>query len=352
MQALACNTCQKESHVRGEIIFMFRFAWPYVFLLLPLLWLVKMYMPASKKNDVMLRVPFLLRIQELNQDASSVVILPKRLKQFLSLGAWLLLIVACANPEWLGAPLPITRACHNIMLAIDVSPSMGIPDLQRNNRTMNRLQTIKIVAGPFIEKRYGDKFGLIVFGSKAYLQTPLTIDRKTIYSMLNDTTVGLAGESTAIGDAILLGVKKLSVENIKSRILILLTDGANNSGMVDPIEAAEVAKNNQIKIYTIGIGARKMMVSGFFGTRYVNPSADLDENLLKKISQMTHGQYFRAQDDKTLENILESINQLEPIDTQVDVIRPITALFYWPLAMALLLMLIFLFPNLNTKLPV
>jgi len=324
---------------------MFTFAWPLAFLLLPLFWIAQYLPKAQKQNEAMLRVPFLSRIQALNQKSTSAVIFPRFFKQFLCISAWSLLILASANPQWLGDPLPIKQDGRNIMLAIDLSQSMEIPDLQRNNQMINRLQTVKEVAAHFIEKRQGDKLGLILFGSKAYLQTPLTFDRKTVHTMLDDATIGLAGARTAIGDAIALAVKKLSTENIKSRVLILLTDGSNNSGSIDPLEAATLAKDNQIKIYTVGIGASKMMMRGIFGKQMINPSADLDESLLKKIANMTQGQYFRAQDEKALGSILESINELEPISIDTKTARPVTALFYWPLAAALMFFLLLIFPN-------
>lgn len=327
---------------------MFTFAWPLAFLLLPLFWITQRLLPTQQRhNEAMLRVPFMSRIQSLNQNTSSAVIHKNHLKQFVCLCIWALLIVACANPQWLGSPLPIKQDGRNIMLAIDLSQSMEIPDLQRNNNTINRLQTVKEVAAGFIEKRYGDKLGLILFGSKAYLQTPLTFDRKTVRNMLDDATIGLAGERTAIGDAIGLAIKKFSTENIKSRILILLTDGANNSGNIEPLKAAELAKDYHIKIYTVGIGASEMVVRDLFGSQTVNPSADLDETLLKKIASITQGQYFRAQDEKTLVNILESINELEPIASENKTARPKIALFYWPLAAALLLFSLLIFPNIN-----
>lgn len=330
---------------------MFTFAWPFIFLLLPLLWVVQKYLPQSqKRNEAMLRVPFMSRINELNQKPTAFGLSSHYLNQILSFCAWGLLLVACANPQWLGEPLPIKQDGRNIMLAVDLSPSMEIPDLQRDDHTINRLQTVKEVAANFIEKRHGDKLGLILFGSKAYLQTPLTFDRKTVRTMLDDASIGLAGERTAIGDAIGLAIKKFGTEDIKSRILILLTDGGNNTGEIDPVQAAELAKDNQIKIYTVGIGASQMAVRGLFGKQLINPSADLDETLLKKISDTTQGQYFRAQDEKTLVNILEAINQLEPISTDIKTARPITPLFYWPLAAALVFFSLLIFPDFSRKL--
>ncbi len=329
---------------------MFTFAWPYVFLLLPLPWFFLKYWPKKeKKNEAMLKIPFLSRIQSLNEQASIHVNTARQFRKLLQFAIWLLLIIACANPRWLGKPLPINQSSRNIMLAIDLSQSMGIPDLQKNNHTLNRLQILKNVAVDFIEKRQGDKLGLILFGSKAYLQTPLTHDRKTVHSMLDDATIGLAGGYTAIGDAIGLAVKKLRSEDINSRILILFTDGGNNSGNLNPIESAQLAKDNKIKIYTVGIGASQMVISGFFGPQMINPSSDLDETTLKKIADLTQGKYFRAEDEKALGNVLNAISELEPINSEINTVRPITALFYWPLSGALLLISIFIFPFYRTK---
>jgi Ca-activated chloride channel family protein len=323
---------------------MFTFAWPLVFLLLPLYWIVKKYFPGNQTNDdAMLRVPFLSRLQTLNQQTTSSA-LPNNLKQFYALCAWTLLLIACANPQWLGELMPVQQDGRNIMLAVDLSPSMGIPDLQRGNSLINRLQSVKTVAASFIDKRQGDKLGLILFGSNAYMQTPLTFDRKTVRSMLDDATIGLAGDHTAIGDALGLAVKKFAAENVNSRILILLTDGGNNTGVIDPMDAADMAKQNKIKIYTVGIGASQLAISTGFGTQMINPSADLDENLLRNIANKTDGQYFRAEDQAALNNILESINKLEPVSAESKVARPITALFYWPLGLALLFFTLIIFP--------
>ena len=328
---------------------MFTFAWPYIFILLPLIWLVPKLFPSSQRNnETMLRVPVLARIQVLNQETSPSFS-SGNLKQFYALCTWILLLMACANPQWMGEPLPINQAGRNIMLAVDLSPSMKIPDLQRQNKLINRLDSVKEVAAGFIDKRQGDKLGLILFGSKAYLQTPLTFDRQTVHTMLDDATIGLAGDRTAIGDALGLAVKKFSTEDVNSRILVLLTDGASNAGVIDPMEAAELAKQNNIKIYTIGIGASRLEVSNFFGSQVINPSADLDETLLKNIADKTQGQYFRAEDQAALATILESINKLEPVSAENKTARPIIALFYWPLAAALLFFSLIIFPALSVK---
>ena len=310
---------------------MFTFDWPYLLLLLPLIWMVQKFFPGKRVNqDAMLRVPFLSQLNTLNLQTSTITIVPGSLKQFYAFCAWSFLIIACANPQWLGEPLTIHQDGRNIMLAVDLSPSMAVPDLKRDNHLINRLESVKTVAAGFIDKRQGDKLGLILFGSKAFLQTPLTFDRKTVRSMLDDATIGLAGDHTAIGDALGLAIKKFTTENIKSRVLILLTDGGNNTGVIDPMEAAELAKQYKIKIYTIGIGASHLEISNWFGTQVINPSADLDENLLKTIASKTQGEYFRAEDQTALATILESINKLEPVSSENKTARPITALLYWP----------------------
>lgn len=329
---------------------MFTFTWPYVLLLLPLIFIVQTVFPGKPaKNDALLRAPLLPQWQTLHQQ-TTMAPFQNKLQQFYAFSAWSLLLLACANPEWLGDPLPVQQEGRNILLAVDLSTSMAIPDLQRDDQLINRLDSVKTVAASFIDKRQGDKLGLILFGSKAYLQTPLTFDRKTVHSMLDDATVGLAGDRTAIGDALGLATQKLITESAKSRILILLTDGGNNTGLMEPLEAMELAKRNQVKIYTVGIGASQLQIRNGFGSQTINPSIDLDENLLKRIASKTNGLYFRAEDEAALNAILESINKLEPIRSENKTARPITALFYWPLAAALLFFTLLFFPTLNVKL--
>ena len=323
---------------------MFSFDWPIMFCLLPLLWLLERPFPITPSDsDYRLRTPLLTRINRL----SNIVMDVRHAWQYKTwcrLLAWILIIVAAANPQWLGAPMPLKQSGRNVMLAVDLSPSMSIPDLKRGDHTINRLQSVKDVADHFIDQRLGDKLGLILFGSQAYLQTPLTFDRQTVRHMLRDASIGLAGESTAIGDALGLGIKKLMLEDKKSRVLILLTDGANNAGVISPQEALQIAKQQNITIYTIGIGATSLEINSFLGRQRINPSADLDEGLLKEIANETHGQYFRAEDQAALQHILESINQLEPISLEAKSARPVIALFYWPLAGALLLTTFSLMP--------
>ena len=205
------------------------------------------------------------------------------------------------------------------------------------NAAVNRLKVVKKVAGEFIQRRHGDRVGLILFGSRAYLQTPLTFDTETTATLLEESEIGLAGRETAIGDAIGLAVKRLRDDAAAERVLVLLTDGANTSGEVQPLQAAGFAARDDLTVYTVGVGADEMMVQDFFGSRVVNPSADLDEDTLRAIADQTGGRYFRARDAKSLEKIYEILDELEPVESDVETIRPIDELFYWPLGFAYVL---------------
>ena len=154
-----------------------------------------------------------------------------------------------------------------------------------------------------------------------------------------ESAIGLAGKETAIGDAIGLAVKRLREQAVDSRVLILLTDGANTAGRVNPLKAAELAAQAELKIYTIGIGADEMLVRSLFGTRRVNPSQDLDEKTLRAIAEETGGRYFRARDMAELERIYQSLDDLEPVDSGARHFRQVYALYPWPLAAAVLLAL-------------
>jgi Ca-activated chloride channel family protein len=217
---------------------------------------------------------------------------------------------------------------------------MDTQDMIWNQRAVNRLVVVKHVAGEFLQRRRGDRVGLVLFGSRAYLQTPLTFDTETTATLLDESEIGLAGRETAIGDAIGLAVKRLREDSTSERVLILLTDGANTSGEVQPLQAAEFAAREGLTIYTVGVGADEMMVQDFFGSRVVNPSADLDEDTLRAIAERTGGVYFRARDAQDLAEIYEILDELEPVESDVEAVRPVDELFYWPMSMAYFLALI------------
>jgi len=316
---------------------MFKIASPWIVLLLPLPFLVRWLLPAVKQQiSSALKMPAFNAIQSMLSDKVTRP-LGSRMNFFLALLAWCLLLLAVSGPEWLGKPIALPRSGRNIMLAIDLSGSMKIPDMKLHGQAVNRLQVIKAVAGKFIKQRVGDRIGLILFGTRAYLQTPLTFDRKTALAMMDDASIGLPGQRTAIGDAMGLAIKRLKKYPKQSRVLILLTDGQNNAGAVSPLTAAKVAANIGIRIYTIGLGSDRLLVPSFFGPRAVNPSAALDEKTLRQIAKRTGGLYFRAKDSQSLKRIYADLNQLEPVQSTKSVFRPVKPLYPWPLALALLL---------------
>ncbi|WP_454784911.1 VWA domain-containing protein [Legionella sp. WA2024007413] len=315
---------------------MFELANPWVLIVIPLPLIFWFLMPRAKVQlPTALKVPFfadMVRIADLEKRSVSA--------QYLLLTPaiiWLLLVVALAGPRWIGAPKPISREGFNIMMALDLSGSMEIPDMLLRGRPVSRLSVVKSAAEQFVQDRTGDKIGLILFGTRAYLQTPLTYDRHTILLRLEDATAGLAGKTTSIGDAVGLAVKRFNNVPKKGRILILLTDGANNSGVLAPLKAAELAKEEGIKIYTIGLGseADSRAIIGDFMMQ--NASADLDEETLKKMADMTDGRYFRATDTETLNSIYKTINQLETINQEQATVRPQKEYYPWFVGLALLL---------------
>ena len=198
-----------------------------------------------------------------------------------------------------------------------------------------RLAVVKRAAAQFVQDRVGDKIGLILFGSQAYLQTPLTYDRHNVLMRIEDATVGLAGKTTSIGDALGLAVKRLQSVPSEGRIIILLTDGANNSGVLAPLKAAELARDDGIKVYTIGLGSNAAMGGLFLN---MNMASDLDEDTLKAVSKITGGRYFRATDGASLQNIYQSINRMEKVSQEKATVRPEHDYYPWLLSLALLLL--------------
>lgn len=312
---------------------MIHFAWPWMLLCLPLPWLVSRWLPAAQPQGAALYMPFATAIG--GDDALSIQ-QRSRARNILLALVWLSLVAAATRPQWLGEPEPVPTTGRRVLLAVDTSGSMKAPDMA-NGAT--RLQVVQAVAGEFIQRRHGDQVGLILFGSRPYLQAPLTSDLPTVGNFLQEAMIGIAGPQTAIGDAIGLAIKRLRDDNASSRakgdtILILLTDGGNDAGEMQPLDAARMAAGDGLRIYTIGVGAA--VHSGFFGT---SGNTDLDEDTLKAIAAATGGEYFRATDANALEQVYARIDQLEPSAGKDQWYRPSTEWFPWPLAMALILSL-------------
>ncbi len=310
-------------------------AWVWMLLLLPMPWLVRRWLSAAPRAGLQaLKVPWFAMLT-----SAPAGWMKKPLMAAIASLAWALLVVAAARPQWVGEieTLPVTG--RDLLLAVDISGSMDTQDMVLDRQAVNRLAVVKKVAGEFIQRRRGDRVGLVLFGSRAYLQTPLTFDTETTAVLLEESEIGLAGRETAIGDAIGLAVKRLRDDAASERVLILLTDGANTSGEVQPMQATEFAAREGMTIYTVGVGADEMVVQDFFGSRLVNPSADLDEDSLKAIAERTGGAYFRARDAEALARIYEQLDKLEPVESDHEAIRPVDELFYWPLSAAFLLVL-------------
>ena len=315
---------------------MWSLAWPWALLALPLPWLVRQLLPeAQGLSEAGLRVPNLRRFETLRDRSPAEQMLNWRF--WIAALAWCLLVLAAARPERIGDELEVPVAGRNLMLAVDLSGSMDQKDFELAGRRVDRLTATKAVASDFISRREGDRIGLILFGERAYLQVPLTLDRDTVKVLLLEAEIGLAGEKTAIGDAITLAVRRVHEQEVDEgeQVLVLLTDGANTAGEVHPLKAAELAQQVGLRIYTIGIGAESMDVSSLLGgRRAINPSADLDEKTLTAIAQQTGGRYFRATDTASLQDIYALVDELEPVEEPETGFRPIKSYYYWPLGVA------------------
>lgn len=315
------------------------FAWPWMFLALPLPWVLRHVLrPLKPAQALNLPQPGLSLVQ------SSLARAPFAATVLLAL-AWLCLVVAAARPQHLGPPEPQRRSGRALMMAVDLSGSMSLDDMQLAGRQVTRFAAVEAIAGDFIDRRAGDELGLILFGSQAYLVTPLTYDLDAVRAQLHGAVVGLPGRETAIGDALAVAVKRLVDMPEAARVVVLLTDGVNNAGSIAPREAARAAKAAGVRVYTIGIGANAMRVPDFFGTRVVNPSADLDVGMLTDIANQTGGRFFRATDTDQLAAAYRAIDELEPVPQQGAALRPRFELFRWPLLAALVLFGIAVLPR-------
>ena len=253
-----------------------------------------------------------------------------------------LFIAAFARPQQGNKKTEIISQGVDIVLAIDTSGSMQALDFKENNSPVTRLKVVKDVVSDFIKNRDKDRIGMVVFGDEAFTQSPLTLDHQILDSFLSKLKIGMAGDSTAIGSAIGISIKRLKDLKSKSKVIILLTDGRSNSGKISPLQAAEIAKNLGIKIYTIGVGKKgkaPFLVDTILGKRLIYQNVDIDEKTLKNISKMTNAQYFRATDTETLKSIYEHINLLEKSEVKTLDHSEYTELFHYFLIPGLLLLI-------------
>jgi Ca-activated chloride channel family protein len=335
---------------------MIEFLWPWMFTLLPLPALVRWWRRRVESPQPALTVP---DVAAWRLDGQGNVMAHRDRRATISLlllaFAWLALVTAAARPQWTGEPVALPVTGRDLILAVDISGSMGTEDMEHSGNFVDRLTVVKAVIRAFLDRRSGDRVGLILFGTSAYLQAPLTFDIATVQTLLTEAPIGIAGGKTNIGDAIGLAVKRLRSRPASSRVMILLTDGASNSGELQPVKAAELAAETGVRIYTIGVGATEMRLPGLFGrfgSRIVNPSAELDEETLRRIAELTGGAFYRAENPAELAQIYAVIDSLEPVEQDPETFRPVQVLFMWPLGLSLvLLLLVFLNSSVQRSFP-
>ena len=318
---------------------MFEIAWWWALLFLPLPLLARLVLPAVESAELALEVP-LLNQQKLRtkMTASS----SNRLAQICLSLFWVCLVAAACRPLWLGEPVSRSVSGRDLMLAVDISGSMQEADMRIYGLAASRLDVLKTVVGEFIDGREGDRLGLILFGTNAYSYVPLTFDLPTLKKLLQDVSAGLAGRYTAIGDAIGLAVKSMRQQASAHRVLILVTDGSNTAGINDPMIAAVIAREEGLIIHTIGVGTDEQSLSREYGVQSIPAGTALNERLLRSIAATTGGQYFRATNSQSLEQIYTTLDKLELIEREFQSYRPRTELFYLPLLLGVSIMLFYL----------
>lgn len=324
---------------------MFHFHWPWMLLLFPLPFLVRWLFPCSNKQKETIPevfFPSLNRLKDAFQKSSSEQKSNRLFLTLLSL-AWAFLILALMQPEKVDQFRQETNKGYDLMLAVDISGSMQAVDFSTASQIISRLEGTKEVVKKFVLGREGDRVGLIIFGEQAYLHTPLTTDTVSISRMLEDVAAGMAGNGTAIGDAIGIGVRALRSRPEGSRVLVLLTDGEDNASTIPPLEAAKLAKQYGIRIYTIGVGSNGPVPFPMNGT-YRTVQVTMDEQLLKEVAQMTGGQSFLATDKKALESIYNKINQLEKTESNQTLFLIREPFYSYPLALSMLFFALILWP--------
>ncbi|WP_282247084.1 VWA domain-containing protein [Stenotrophomonas sp. PS02300] len=307
-------------------------AWPWALLALPLPLLMRWW-PRRNAAAPALRVPYAAgALAELGQASGAA---GRRIGRLLLWLAWACLCVAMARPQQLGDPVTPPQQGRQMMLAVDVSGSMSEPDMMLGNQVVQRLSAAKAVLADFLDRRAGDRVGLLIFGERAYTLTPITADLTTVRNQLTDSEVGLAGRDTAIGDAIALAVKRLREQPEGQRVLILLTDGVSNAGVLQPLRAAELAKAEGVRVYPVAFGGDGGM--SLFGVQIAAGDDPVDEATLRRIADLTGGRAFRARNTDELAGIYAELDRLEPITAAGAAVRPYIERYAWPLALAMLL---------------
>lgn len=314
------------------------FAWPWWWLAFPLPWLVRWLLPARRADGDAIKVPYGHAMQAIAQHGGRAW---PRQAAALAWLAWFLLCAAAARPQQFGDAVTPPVSGRDLMLAVDLSGSMTEPDMELGGAVVDRLTAAKAVLADFLDRRDGDRVGLLVFGQRAYAMTPLTRDLHTVREQLRDAVAGLAGRETAIGDAIALAVRRLRMQEEGQRVLILLTDGVNSAGVLTPQKAAELAKEERVRIHTIAFGGDGgVSVFGIPLPMPASASDAIDEATLRAVAEQTGGRFYRARDTRELAGIYAELDRLEPVEQPGKAVRPRIERYAWPLAAALAISLI------------
>lgn len=328
---------------------MIHFAYPAAFFLLIVPFIVRRFLPPVKGlHGDALYVPFweeIFTVNGKNKNSGLSGASAKNNKKIWILWAvWILSVAAAARPQWIGEPIKIKDYGRDIMLVLDISTSMREPDFVLNRRRIDRLTAVKLTAENFIKRRTNDRIGLVLFGTRAYLQSPITFDRQSVIDTIKTMDAGMAGNSTSIGDALGLALKNIRKGGDKGeKIIILLTDGENNDGSLSMAQAINLAYNEKIKIYTIGVGTKNAFVDSLFGISVSQSVGGVDEEGLKQLAEKTKGTYFRAEDTQQLQKIYNEIDKMEPSANEDQFTREVRDLFHIPLSLALMLSFVALF---------
>ena len=314
---------------------MLTLAHPWLALLLPLPWLVRWLLPAHHERKAAVRVPFLQRLSSLVglKPGSGVAVARRPFSQWLMLSlAWLLVVVAITRPQWLGEPIIKELPMRDLLVAVDLSGSMEAQDFtDKDGNNVDRLTAVKQVLDEFFARRDGDRVGLILFGSAAFVQVPFTDDLDVVRELLGEAQIRMLGPRTMLGDAMGLSINLFKRSKVDERVLIVLTDGNDTGSLVPPERAAEIARDNGVVVYTIAIG---------------DPTAAgeqaLDEKTLENIAGITNGEYFHANDRQELEAIYTHLDEVNPRQVDTQSYRPLTDLYIWPLAASMLVTLLYI----------
>jgi Ca-activated chloride channel homolog len=312
---------------------MFEFAWPWMLALLPLPLLAWWLLPPYRARQASVQIPFFEQLATATGQTpqrGAVVLRRRAIQMGAAVVIWILVVAALARPQWVGDPVTRELSARDLILAIDISGSMDQRDFRTaNGEMLTRLEGVKRVIKEFIARRRGDRVALILFGTRPYVQVPFTQDLQTAQELLEQTQVGMAGQQTAIGDTIGLAIKTFATSTAKQKLLILLTDGNDTASRVPPEHAADIARQNEVAVYTVGVG---------------DPAASgenrVDLNVLQAVATTTGGHFFRAEDGAQLQAIYADIDRLAPAKLQTLSWRPKLPLFQWPLGAAVILSLL------------